>query len=115
MKTQSLLPIVLFGLLLVAVAFRPSSNTFDKITVHEFELTDAKGIKRASITVESNAEVVLKLLGEKGNIRVKLGATEGGSAFVLLNDDTNPGVFAGAKNDGTTLVLTGKDGKKREY
>lgn len=115
MKTQSLLPIVLFGFVLVLVASRTPSNTCDKITVHEFELTDSQGIKRATMKVEPNAEVVFRLIGEKGTIRVKLGASESGSGFVLLDDNTDPGVHAHANKEGSGLTITGKDKKKREY
>ena len=115
MKTQSLLSVVLFGLILVLLASRSPSNTFDKITVHEFELTDSKGTKRASIKVEPNDEVVFRLVGEKGTIRVKLGASESGSGFVLLDDNTDAGVVANANKDGSRLTITGKDRKKREY
>lgn len=115
MKIQSLLPTILLGMILLIVAFRPTSTSFDKITVHEFELTDQSGIKRASIKVEPEGEVVFRLHGQKGTIRVKLGATEDGSGFVLLDDKTNPDVHILAKKDRVGLTITGKDGKKREY
>ena len=107
MKTQSWLLLAMFSSLLVLLASRSPSTTFDKITVHEFELTDTKGTKRASIKVEPNGEVVFRLIGEKGTIRVKLGATESGSGFVLLDDQTEPGVHAHANKDGSGLTIAG--------
>jgi hypothetical protein len=115
MKTQSLLPLGLFVVGLTQLASNSPSNTFDKITVHEFELTDAKGTKRATIKVEPTGEVVFRLISEKGTIRVKLGASEVGSGFVLLDDNTDPGVHAHANKDGSGITITGKDKKKREY
>jgi hypothetical protein len=115
MKTQWLLPTALFGLILLVMASHSPSGTFDKITVREFELTDAKGTKRATIKVESSGEVVFRLIGEKGTIRVKLGASEAGSGFVLLDDNTDPGLHAHANKNGSGLTITGRDGKKREY
>jgi hypothetical protein len=55
------------------------------------------------------------LRDSKGTIRVKLGAGENGSGLVLVDDQTNVGIHALAKKDGTTLTLINKDGKKREF
>ena len=115
MKMQSLLPTILLSVTLLIMAFRPASSTFDKITVHEFELTDQGGVKRASIKVEPEGEVVFRLHGQKGTIRVKIGAADDGSGFVLLDEKTNPDVHILAKKDRVGLTITGKDGKKREY
>ena len=114
MKNQPLIPLALSGLILL-LASRSPSNTFNKITVHEFELTDGNGTKRATIKAERNGEVVLRLMGEKGTIRVKLGASESGSGFVLLDDNTDPGVHAHANKEGSGITLIGKDRKTRVY
>jgi hypothetical protein len=52
---------------------------------------------------------------QAGTIRVKLGAGEDGSALVLLDDSTEPGIHALAKKNGGSLTLQDKSGKKRVY
>ena len=52
----------------------------------------------------------------QGTIRVKMGASEGGSALVLLNESTEPGVHILAKRDGgTSLTLRSKVGQQRVF
>jgi hypothetical protein len=77
------------------------------------ELVDDKGQVRAQFNVESSGEVVFRLRDGKGNIRVKLGASENGSGLVLLNDATELGVQILAEDTGTSLTLKGGDGKQR--
>jgi hypothetical protein len=77
------------------------------------ELVDARGLMRARLNVESNGEVVFRLLDQQGRIRVKLGASEDGSGLVLTNDATEPGVHILAKVAGSSLRLANKDGRER--
>jgi hypothetical protein len=77
------------------------------------ELTDERGKARASIRVEEDGQVVLRLLDQQGTIRVKLGAGKDGSGLALLNDATEPGVHLLAKSDGSSMRLTNKDGHQR--
>jgi hypothetical protein len=115
MKTRSLNIMSLSALaLLVLIAFRPSQNTFDKITVGEFELVDDKGKKRASIKVQEG-EVVFRLMDNSETIRVKLGAGAEGSGLVLLDGNTEPVVHALAKKNAGTITLTDKAGNKKVY
>jgi len=117
MKNQKL-PILLtvFNLIfLLFIAARPNQENFEKIVVKEFELVDKAGIKRASLKTESDGSVIMRLIDKTGTIRVKLGADENGSGLVLLNSDTEVGLHALAKKEGTKLVLVDKNGKKREY
>jgi hypothetical protein len=102
-------------ILMICIAARPPKENFDKITVKEFEMVDDKGNMRASIKAESNGEVVFRLKDKRGIIRVKIGASEDGSALVLLDKNTNPGVFVMAKRDTSSITITNKDGKRREY
>lgn len=102
-------------LLFVAARAHITSQSFDKITVREFELVDDNGQNRVSIKVEPDGELVFRMKDEAGTIRVKLGAGEEGSGFVLLNDKTQPAIHALAKKDKTTLTLTNPDGTKREF
>jgi len=116
MKPQSSSLIFLFGLILILfVASRPYQNTFDKITVREFEMLDQNGKKRASIKVELDGEVVFRMMDDTGTIRVKMGAGEDGSGLVLLDHHTNPGIHALATKKGSSFTVIGQDGKKREY
>jgi hypothetical protein len=116
MKAQLLLIVFLLaGMMVMFSANHINPQKFDKITVKEFEMVDKNGQQRASIKVEDDGEVVLRLRDAKGTIRVKLGANEDGSGLILLDDSTNPGLHALAKSGGTSLTLMDKAGTKREY
>jgi hypothetical protein len=78
----------------------------------QLEIVDKTGKVRVSIKTEENDETVFRILDSSGTIRIKLGADSDGSGLVLLNDQTNPGIHALSKNTGTSLTLTGNDGKK---
>jgi hypothetical protein len=99
-----------------SAGFRNSDQqTFEKITVKEFELVDQNGKQRVSIKVESEGEILFRMKDQAGTIRVKLGAGEDGSALVLLDDSTEPAIHALAKKNGGSLTLRDKSGKKRVY
>lgn len=117
MKTQGLaISIVSLNVALILfIAARPATETFDKISVREFELVDKNGKERASIKIESNGEVVVRLRDANGTIRVKVGAGEAGSGFVFLDDATEAAIHGTAGKEGPKLTLTDKAGKKREY
>jgi len=100
---------------IIFIAARPPKENFDKIIVKEFEMVDDNGKIRASIKAESNGEVVFRLKDKRGNIRVKMGASEDGSALVLLDKNTKLGVFVMAKRDTSSITITSKDGKRKEY
>ena len=104
----------LISIVMLFVASRPSQQTFDKVTVREFELVDENGTKRVTIQAYKDGEVVFRLRDEKGNVRVKLGAAEDGSGFVLL-DNNDSGIQALAKKNGISISQFDKDGKKRVY
>src|SRR5688572_24434143 len=103
-------------LYLVATA-QTKSNDSQKpspiIRARAIELIDDKGKSRALLNVEANGETVFRLRDSKGTIRVKLGASEDGSALLLLNNSQSPGIHALAKSTGTTMTLTNNDGRKR--
>jgi hypothetical protein len=101
-------------ILVVLMASKPQQQTFDKISVREFELVDKNGKERASILVEENGEVVFRLKDKSGTIRLKMGADEDGSGLVLLDNNTEPGIHALAKKSGSMISVLGKDGKKRK-
>jgi hypothetical protein len=117
MKTQKLL-ILLCGcniMLLLFIAARPAKESFEKITVNEFELVDKNGKQRVSIRVEPEGDVVFRMQDKTGTIRVKLAANEAGSGLVLLDQNTNPAIHALAKENGAFLTVTDKTGRKKEY
>jgi hypothetical protein len=73
------------------------------------ELVDDAGQVRAQLNVEPDGEAVLRLRGEKGTIRVKLGAKEAGSGLILMNDETDPAIHMIANESGTSVTLLSKD------
>ncbi len=123
MKTQPwamAIMVVNFALLSFALVFVMSQakptvakGVVPVLRANALELVGEDGKIRARINVEAGGEVVLRLTDEKGNIRVKLGASEDGSGFVLLNNLTEPGVQMLTKSTGTTLTLTSKEGQQR--
>jgi hypothetical protein len=106
---------ILNFIVLLFIAASPQRDKFDKITVTEFELVAPSGTQRASIKVEEDGAVVLRLRDAQGNIRVKLGSGEDGSGLVLLDSETNPGVHMLAKKKGSSITMLGADGKKKEF
>src|SRR5688572_17994021 len=105
---------VLFYLVATAQTNSNSSQSVSPIIrARAIELVDGKGQSRALLNVEANGETVFRLRDAKGTIRVKLGASEDGSALLLLNDSTSPGIHALAKSDGTTMTLIDNHGRKR--
>ncbi len=116
MKQQPspMLVFIVCALAIVLAALRPPKDTFDKISVREFELVDGQGKQRVSIKVEENGEVLFRLRDQHGTIRVKLGADEKGSGLLLLDSETNPGIHALA-GKGASLTVTDKDGKMKTY
>jgi hypothetical protein len=86
----------------------------DVLRVHAFELVDDKGQVRAQFNVEEpSGEVVFRLRDAGGTIRVKMSASEMGSGFLLINDQTEPGVHLLAREDNTSLTLTDRNGAKQ--
>ena len=64
----------------------------DTVRTQRIELVDARGQVRGQFFVEESGEAVFRMRDEKGQIRVKLGASERGSGFILMDDKTEPGV-----------------------
>ena len=97
------------------VPARPTSaqTTMPVLRARVLELVDERDAIRARLNVESNGEVVFRLLDQQGTIRVKLGAAEDGSGLLLANDATEPGVHILAKAAGSSLKLADKDGRTR--
>jgi hypothetical protein len=85
----------------------------DVLRARSWELVDASGRSRATMTVSPEGEAVLRLRDRNGTIRVKLGADERGSGLLLLNASTEPGAQVLATATASTLTLTNPDGRKQ--
>ena len=117
MKTSHLPALCLFLNICIFVlisAGQHDQQTFNKITVKEFEVVDANGKPRASIKIEPDGEAVFRMMDKLGTIRVKIAAGEDGSGLVLLDDSTEPAIHALAKKEGGKLTLRDNNGKKKE-
>ena len=100
---------------------RPSAaDVLPVLRGRALELVDEAGQVRSRINVEQDGEVVLRLIDRKGTIRVKLGAGEGGSGLLLLDEATEPAVQMIARRSGTSdrptttsITLRGSGGEPR--
>lgn len=118
MKIQPI-NILLAGINLVLLVFLVtrlgpsiSQGNIPTLRGRAFELVDEQGAVRASIKVEPGGEAVLRLLDQKGVLRIKLGTSTEGSGLVLLNSDTNLGVQILANSSGSSITLKNKDGQE---
>jgi hypothetical protein len=85
----------------------------ETLRARAIELLDERGQVRAQINVEPSGETVLRLRDAKGEVRVKLGAGGEGSGLLLLDGATEPGVQLLARSGGSSVSVTGPDGRKR--
>ena len=91
----------------------------DTVRVRAFELVDERGRVRSRLNVEPGGDVVLRMMGENGTIRVKLGASEAGSGLVLMDEATEPAIHAIARRSATrdrptTTGITVRDAAGRQ-
>ena len=118
MKTQvSIIGLIALNVvLLLCIAAQPKPDSQQGVQsivrARAIELVDDKGRVRASLNVATNGEAVFRMRDADETIRLKLGASKDGSALLLLDDSTNPGLHVLAKH-GTTLTLFNPDGRKR--
>ena len=98
----------------------PAAEVVPVLRGRALELVDEAGQVRSRINVEQDGEVVLRLIDRKGTIRVKLGAGEGGSGLLLLDEATEPAVQMIARRSGTSnrptttsITLRGSGGEPR--
>ena len=75
------------------------------VRARAIELVDGGGRVRAQLSVEQNGEAVFRMRDAEGTIRVKLGASKHGSALVLIDGSTEPGVHVMAGMSGTSLTV----------
>jgi hypothetical protein len=88
------------------------------LRAERLELVDSKGQVRGQFLIEENGEAVFRMRDQKGQIRVKLGASERGSGFILMDDQTEPGVqmlsgVSGLTNQRDTNVTLRDGGASR--
>lgn len=118
MRTQrivTVLGIASIGLLLVLAMYNGSTyadTPAPLLRAQAIELVDQRGQVRAALTVEANGETVFRLRDAKGTIRVKLGASEDGSALLLIDGTTEPGAHILSRRTATTFTLRGQDGQQ---
>lgn len=108
--------VVIVGLTTAGAKASPEPTT---LRAQRLELFDASGRVRGQILVEDGGEVVFRLRDEAGRIRVKLGASQRGSALILMDDRTEPGVRMSAgvsaltQRPDTQLTLSAAGGASR--
>jgi hypothetical protein len=78
-----------------------------------FELVDKHGQVRAQLHLGEDGGGNLRLRETSGEVRVKLGATAGGSALLLFDNATEPAILAAADKNGTSLKLAEKGKPQR--
>ena len=106
--------VLLVFLVSKANAVEAQSSVTPIIRTQRLELVDDNGIVRASLTLEKDPDAVLLRMGDpKGLVRLKLGADAKGSGLMLANDSQQPGVLILAKDTGSSLKVTNKDGKEQ--
>ena len=111
---HSLLVLILAGIA-VGVSTAQTDRASENISVlraQKIELVDAQGVTRARLSSEPGGEVVLRLMGANGELRVKLGASNDGSGLLLANAATEPGVHLLAQRTEATLRL--KEGEREK-
>ena len=89
MKLRTLtVTLAVLNLLLLVSSFAQARSgdvqSVDTVRARHFELVDNVGQVRYRLNVESDGEVVLRLLDQSGTIRVKLGAGRSGSGLVIV-------------------------------
>lgn len=112
MKTSRLaVALTLVNLIILLYALSQSqAHANQTVRASAIELIDAKGQVRAQFNIEAGGEVVFRMRDASGNIRVKLGASEDGAGFLLLDNKTEPRVHLLAKSNGTSFTLTDQNG-----
>jgi hypothetical protein len=99
--------VALTALNLVLFVFTVSAQSGAPVVrASAFELVDGRGVVRSRINVESEGEVVLRLMDRTGTIRVKLGASESGSGLMLADETAQPGVHMVARKGATHVTVT---------
>jgi hypothetical protein len=83
------------------------------IRASAIELVDDNGVVRAQLIASTGGETLLRMRDARGEVRVKLGASEEGSGLLLADQSTEPGLHILAKSGATSLTLTDTNGPRR--
>jgi hypothetical protein len=75
------------------------------LRAQRIELVDEHGVVRARLNTEDDGTVMFRLFDSKGDIRVKLGASQNGSGLILANETAQPGVHVLAQDVGSSIKL----------
>jgi hypothetical protein len=112
---EALLIAALTGIGVGMTQVRPGEprGTPDVVQTRSLELVGADGQIRGRFNVEEDGAVVLRLLDERGTIRVKLGAEESGSGLLLANQATEPGIHLLATAKGSSIRVANQDGRQQ--
>jgi hypothetical protein len=89
-----------------AHALAPERQEVPILRTRRLEIVDERGRVRSRINVEPDGQVVLRMTDLSGAIRVKLGADDGGSGLLLLDEATEPGVHLVSRRTGTEAQRT---------
>lgn len=109
----SVFNLLLLVFILVQSPSKAEQSVASVLRARAIELVDESGAVRAQFNVEPGGEVVFRLRDAKGTIRTKLGASETGSGFVMLDDRTEATVQIRANQAGGNVVLTDRSGNQR--
>lgn len=83
------------------------------VRAEAFELVDKAGKVVAQLHVGEDGGGNIRLRSGNGTVRVKLGATDEGSALILFDKHAEPAVWLAAKQSGTSVTLSEKDKEKK--
>lgn len=89
-----------------------SLQTSKVIRAQAIELVDERGQVRAQLHLGEDGGGNLRLRSGDGTVRVKLAGTAGGSALLLLDQETEPAVWLTAGQSGTSITLKEKGKEK---
>jgi hypothetical protein len=103
--------VCLLALLAVLFLDRPAGakRVPSVVRARAIELVDGRRQVRAQIKVAPSGEVVFRLRDQSGRIRVKLGASRRGSGLLMLNEATEPGIQALAREQTSLSVQRGEE------
>jgi hypothetical protein len=91
------------GLLVFAVSAQSPSTV---VRASAFELVDERGIVRARLGIKGSGTAELDLFDKTGTIRIKLGADEHGSGFLLADETAQPGIHMVARRGESRVTVT---------
>jgi hypothetical protein len=83
---------ILAGVALQGSGGRAAPAGVTVLRAQAIELVDGRGLLRASLKTETDGGVILRMMDQRGEIRIKLGADRSGSALLLADDTAEVGI-----------------------